>query len=98
MPLASDRQVNEKPFEIGMNSQKSAGFDPLSWDKTVFVFRGRRADRLTILWWDGTGLCLYAKRMERGRFVWPLTREGTVRLTGAQSSMLSEGAEECPHI
>ena len=35
MPLASDRQVNEKPFEIGMNSQKSAGFDPLSWEKTV---------------------------------------------------------------
>ena len=34
MPLASDRQVNEKPFEIGMNSQKSAGFDPLSWEKT----------------------------------------------------------------
>ena len=33
MPLASDRQVNEKPFEIGMNSQKSAGFDPLSWEK-----------------------------------------------------------------
>jgi hypothetical protein len=36
MPLASDRQVNEKPFEIGMNSQKSAGFDPLSWEKTSF--------------------------------------------------------------
>ena len=34
MPLASDRQVNEKPFEIGMNSQKLAGFDPLSWEKT----------------------------------------------------------------
>ena len=47
----------------------------------VFVFRGRRADRLKILWWDGTGLCLYAKRMERGRFVWPVTQEGTVRLT-----------------
>ena len=36
MPLASDRQVNEKPFEIGMNSQKSAGFDPLSWEKTEY--------------------------------------------------------------
>jgi transposase len=56
----------------------------------VFVFRGRRADRLKILWWDGTGLCLYAKRMERGRFVWPVTQAGTVRLTPAQLSMLCE--------
>ena len=59
----------------------------------VFVFRGKRADRLKILWWDGTGLCLYAKRMERGRFVWPVTREGAVRLTGAQLSMLCEGID-----
>ena len=59
----------------------------------VFVFRGRRADRLKILWWDGTGLCLYAKRMERGRFVWPVTQEGTVRLTPAQLSMLCEGID-----
>ena len=46
----------------------------------VFVFRGKRADRLKILWWDGTGLCLYAKRMERGRFVWPVTlrRSGSI--------------------
>jgi len=37
-------------------------------------------DRIKVLWWDGTGLCLYAKRLERGRFVWPLTQEGaTVR-------------------
>ncbi|MGA8816800.1 MAG: IS66 family insertion sequence element accessory protein TnpB [Xanthobacteraceae bacterium] len=59
----------------------------------VFVFRGRRADRLKILWWDGTGLCLYAKRMERGRFVWPVTQAGTVRLTPAQLSMLCEGID-----
>jgi transposase len=59
----------------------------------VFVFRGRRADRLKILWWDGTGLCFCAKRMERGRFVWPVTGEGTVRLTPAQLSMLCEGID-----
>jgi transposase len=37
----------------------------------VFVFRGRAGDRVKVLWWDGTGLCLFAKRLERGRFVWP---------------------------
>ena len=40
----------------------------------LFAFRGKRADRIKILWWDGTGLCLYSKRLERGRFVWPLTQ------------------------
>jgi transposase len=59
----------------------------------LFVFRGKRADRIKILWWDGTGLCLYAKRLERGRFVWPLTREGAVSLTPAQLSMLCEGID-----
>jgi transposase len=55
----------------------------------MFVFRGKRADRIKILWWDGTGLCLYAKRLERGRFVWPLTREGAAVLTPAQLSYRS---------
>ena len=42
--------------------------DPFSGQ--VFVFRGRRGDRVKLLWWDGQGLCLYYKRLERGRFVW----------------------------
>ena len=37
----------------------------------VFVFRGRRGDLIKVLWWDGDGLCLFAKRLERGRFIWP---------------------------
>ena len=47
----------------------------------VFVFRGRRGDLIKVLWWDGDGLCLFAKRLERGRFVWPQASEGTVSLT-----------------
>jgi transposase len=54
---------------------------------------GDWADRIKVLWWDGTGLCLYAKRLERGRFVWPLTQEGAVVLTPAQLSMLCEGID-----
>ena len=59
----------------------------------LFVFRGKRADRIKVLFWDGTGLVLYAKRLERGRFVWPQTREGVVTLTVAQLSMLLEGID-----
>jgi transposase len=59
----------------------------------VFVFRGRRGDLLKLLWWDGTGLCLMAKRLERGRFIWPQAQNGSVSLSAAQLSMLLEGID-----
>jgi transposase len=59
----------------------------------VFVFRGRRGDLIKVLWFDGDGLCLFAKRLERGRYVWPKTENGTVSLTRAQLSMLLEGID-----
>lgn len=65
--------------------------DPFSGH--VFVFRGRRGDILKILWWTGDGLCLLAKRLERGRFIWPQATEGSVSLTQAQLSMLLEGID-----
>jgi transposase len=49
----------------------------------VFVFRGRRGDMLKVLWFDGQGLLLLAKRLERGRFVWPQAQGGKVSLTPA---------------
>lgn len=65
--------------------------DPFSGH--VFVFRGRRGNLVKLLWWDGDGLCLLAKRLERGRFVWPQAESGTVALTRAQLSMLLEGID-----
>ena len=59
----------------------------------VFVFRGRRGDLIKVLWYDGDGLCLFAKRLERGRFVWPQAASGTVSLTRALLSMLLEGID-----
>lgn len=59
----------------------------------VFVFRGRRGDLIKVLWWDGDGLCLFAKRLERGRFVWPQADRGTVSLSRAQLAMMLEGID-----
>ncbi len=59
----------------------------------VFVFRGRRGDIIKLLWWDGQGLCLFAKRLEKGRFIWPQAESGSVSLTPAQLSMLLEGID-----
>jgi len=59
----------------------------------LFVFRGRRGDLVKLVWFDGDGLCLFAKRLERGRFVWPQAASGTVALSAAQLSMLLEGID-----
>ena len=59
----------------------------------VFAFRGRRGDRLKLLYWDGQGFCLYYKLLERGRFPWPSATDGTARLTSAQLAMLWEGID-----
>ena len=59
----------------------------------VFLFRGRRGDLIKVLWWSGDGLCLFAKRLERGRVVWPQAARGSVSLSGAQLSMLLEGID-----
>jgi len=59
----------------------------------VFIFRGRRGDLVKLIWFDGDGLCLFCKRLERGKFVWPQATEGVVSLTRAQLSMLLEGID-----
>ena len=59
----------------------------------VFAFRGRRGDLIKLLWFDGDGLCLFMKRLERGRFIWPKVENGAVTLSRAQLSMLLEGID-----
>jgi transposase len=65
--------------------------DPFSG--AVFIFRSKRGDYLKILSWDGSGLCLYAKRLEQGRFVWPSIVDAQLKLTPAQMSLLIEGID-----
>ena len=59
----------------------------------LFAFSNRRRTRLKILYWDGSGLCLFAKRLEQGRFIWPSIVDGALILTPAQLALLVEGID-----
>jgi transposase len=76
---------------LSLLAQEVLQEDPFSGH--LFVFRGRRGDLIKVLYWDGQGLCLFAKRLERRRFIWPQAREGTVTLSPAQLAMLLEGID-----
>ena len=71
--------------------QEGFGRDPFAGD--VFVFRGRAGTLIKALWHDGIGLSLYAKRLDRGRFIWPSTVDGVVALTAAQMGYLLEAID-----
>jgi transposase len=71
--------------------QEGLGRDPFAGD--VFVFRGRGGSLIKALWHDGVGMSLYAKRLDRGRVVWPVTVDGVVALTAAQMSYLLEASD-----
>lgn len=61
---------------------------------SIFVFRGKRSDKIKILWWDGQGFCLFYKCLDRGKFTWPNSNiDGSIRVTKAQLSMLMEGID-----
>ena len=65
--------------------------DPFSG--AVYVFRAKRADRVKLIYWDGTGVCLFAKRLEDGKFRWPNVQDGVMRLSAAEFSALLEGLD-----
>ena len=67
------------------------GADP--FDGAIYVFRSKRTDRVKLVFWDGTGVCLFAKRLEEGAFRWPKIENGVMRLSAAQLSALLEGLD-----
>ena len=78
-------------FGLAAQAEQVLAEDPYSGH--LFVFRGRRGDLLKIIWWDQQGACLFSKRLEKGRFVWPAAKDGKISLSGAQLSMLLEGID-----
>lgn len=76
---------------LALQVQEGLGRDPFAGD--VFFFRGRSGSLVKAIWHDGVGLSLYAKRLDRGRFIWPQTVDGVVSLTVAQAGYLLEGID-----
>src|SRR5262252_5226491 len=59
----------------------------------LFIFRGRTGGLIKVIWHDGQGACLFSKRLERGRFIWPTPAEGAVTISPAQMGYLLEGID-----
>ena len=72
-------------------TSEGLGHDPFSG--TIFIFRSKRADRLKIVTWDGSGLVLLWKRLEHGAFRWPPISDGVMRLTASQLAALVDGMD-----
>jgi transposase len=79
---------------LALTVQEELKRDPHAGD--LYIFRGRRGDLAKILWHDGIGLSLYAKRLDRGKFIWPSASDGAVSISAAQMAYMLEGIGRCP--
>ncbi|WLS01473.1 IS66 family insertion sequence element accessory protein TnpB [Shinella oryzae] len=76
---------------LSLMVQETLKRDPMSGH--LFVFRGRSGGLIKVIWHDGQGACLFTKKLERGRFIWPSAADGTVVITPAQLGYLLEGID-----
>jgi len=89
--LRSDAVDFRKGPEGLVSLVRDAGADP--FNGSLYVFRAKRSDRIKIVWWDGSGLCLFTKRLERSHFCWPSAASCEMRLSHAQLMALVEGLD-----
>jgi transposase len=76
---------------LALKVQEVLKRDPLGGH--LFVFRGRRGDLIKVIWHDGDGACLFTKRLEKGRFIWPSPADGVVAISPAQLGYLLSGID-----
>ena len=91
--LVASRPVD---FRKGMDGLAALAKETLAQDQfsgTILVFRAKRADRVKLLFWDGSGLLLVSKRLEQGAFKWPPITDGVMRVSAAQLAALIEGLD-----
>jgi transposase len=90
--LATGHTDMRKGFPgLALVVQETLKRDPFDGD--LFIFRGRRGDVIKIVWHDGQGACLFTKRLERGRFLWPSVADGVVTISTAQMAYLLDGID-----
>ena len=91
--LVATRPVDFRKQMDGLAAlvQQAHGANP--YCGAIYVFRSKRTDRVKLLWWDGTGVCLLNKRLESGQFHWPEIADGMLRLAPSQLSTLLEGLD-----
>ena len=91
--VAGDRHTDmRKGFaSLSLQVQEVLRRDPLSGH--LFCFRGRSGNLLKVIWHDGQGACLFTKRLERGRFLWPSPADGAVTISSAQLGYLLSGID-----
>jgi transposase len=88
--LAAGHTDMRKGFDgLALQVQEVLRLDPHGGH--LFVFRGRRGGLIKVLWHDGQGMCLFSKRLEHGRFIWPSPADGVVTISPAQLGYLLEG-------
>ena len=96
--MVATRPVDFRKGADSLAALVAAEYGGKPFSGVIYVFRAKRADRIKLIWWDGTGLCLMAKRLEQGAFRWPRIQEGVMRLTAAQLGALLEGLDwRCVH-
>ena len=76
---------------LALQVQQALQRDPHAGD--LFAFRGRRGNLIKILWHDGLGMSLYAKRLEKGRFIWPSPTDGVVGISASQLAYMLDGID-----
>jgi len=100
IPIASGARIwiatGHTDMRRGMRSlalqvQEGLGRDPFAGD--VFIFRGRSGSLIKAIWHDGIGLSLYAKRLDRGKFIWPSASDGVLSISPAQMAYMLEGID-----
>jgi transposase len=90
--LATGHTDMRKGFgSLALQAQEVLRRDPFSGH--LFCFRGRRGDLIKVIWHDGQGACLFVKRLEKGRFLWPSPADGAVAITPAQMGYLLSGID-----
>jgi transposase len=87
------RPVDMRRGFDGLSAEVANTLNADPYSGHLFLFRGKRGGYLKALYWDGTGMCLFAKRLEHGKFVWPSIVDGVLQMSAAQLSLLVEGMD-----